>query len=99
MLKLTQADVGKKVVTGTPIDPELVQETYPEQVGTITEVHNLAHHDYEPGDADWAMVQIDPDQNWDIEQWHKDGSLVLLPPTEGRIHPISTPFCCILRFA
>lgn len=99
MLKLTQADVGKKVITGTPVDPEMVIETYPEQVGTVVAVHNLSQYDYEPGDSDWAMIQIDPDQNWDIEQWWKDGTLVLHPPGEGRIQPISTPFCCVLRYA
>lgn len=98
MLKLTQADVGKRVVSGTPIDPQLIWETYPEQVGTVIEVHLLDVFDYEPGDADWAMIQIDPNQNWDIEQWHKDGSLILLPGGET-LRPISTHFCCILRYA
>lgn len=98
MLTLTQADVGKRVVSGTPIDPEMVTETYPEQVGTVIAVHNLEYFEEKPGDADWAMIQIDPDQNWDIEQWHKDGSLVLLPEG-GHMGPISTPFCCILRYA
>jgi hypothetical protein len=98
IMQLTQADVGKRVVSGTPINPEDVQEEYPEQVGTILQVHNLGAFDYNPGDQDWAMIQIDPDQNWDIEQWHKDGSLVLVPEG-GRMDPIATPFCCILRYA
>jgi hypothetical protein len=82
MLKLTQQDTGKKVVIGTPIDPEKVWEVYPEQIGTVTAVRLLMEYDEEPGDADWAMIRLDPEFR--------------VPENEMGI--ISVPFCCILRY-
>ena len=98
-MKLTQADVGKMVVIGTPLDPEMVWEEYPEQIGTVINVHQRSEADKELGMEDIIEVLVNEDQHFDKDEWFNNRKVVYVPkdPTHDGIAAV--PACCVRAYA